>query len=121
MKLRTLFAANAIVEVIFGLGFLAAPTFFLTAFGASTDATGTLLTRIAGGLILSLAIISWFGKETKDKAVQKAMAGGFTFAHLGAAALNVLAIQTGVFSSLGWSGVLIDVAFVAAFLIWWPK
>lgn len=121
MKLRTLFSVNAIVEVIFGLGFLATPAFFLSSFGGSTDATGVLLTRVAGGLILSLAVISWFAKDTKDVPVQKAMVGGFTLAHAGAAALNIVAIQTGIFSGLGWSGVVIDLAFVAAFLVWRPK
>ena len=58
MKLKTVFIAHAVTEVIFGLGFLLAPGVLLGFLGMSTDATGLALSHIAGAVILSLAIIS---------------------------------------------------------------
>jgi len=115
MKMRTLFAANAVVEVLFGVGFLALPTLVLSIFGAQTDPTGTMLTRVAGGVIVSLAIISWFGKDAAGSA-QNAMVWGFIFAHLQAGFFTVLSILGGSFNALAWSAVVMDAVFVGLFL-----
>ena len=82
MKMRTLFQINAVIQLIFGLGFMFAPTFLLGLFGTKSDTTGITLAHVAGGVILSLAIISWLGKDL-DGAAQNAIAwGGVFFAHL---------------------------------------
>ena len=116
MKMRTLFMANAVVEVLFGLGFLFAPSIVLGLFGTQTDGTGTMLAHVAGGVIISLAIISWFGKEAESGPIQDALIGGFTFAHLQAGVLTLLAILSGTFNALAWSAVVMDVVFVVGFL-----
>lgn len=58
MKMRTFFQINAVIQLIFGLGFMFAPTVMLGLFGTKTDTTGITLAHVAGGVILSLAIIS---------------------------------------------------------------
>lgn len=65
MKMRTLFLINAVFQLIFGLGFLLAPAVLLGLFGTKTDTTGITLAHVAGGVILSLAIISWLGKDAE--------------------------------------------------------
>ena len=65
MKMRTLFIANAVIQFLFGTGFLFAPAVLLSLFGTQTDTTGITLAHVAGGVILSLAIISWLGKMSK--------------------------------------------------------
>lgn len=120
MNLRTLLTANAVVQFVFGIGFLATPVFFLETFGAQTDPTGFMLTRVAGGLIISLGIISWLGKAVSERAAQNAIVWGMIVAHLGAGVLTLLSVLDGTFNVLGWSAVVIDAFFVAAFL-WVPK
>ncbi|HXQ32613.1 MAG TPA: hypothetical protein VN843_01200, partial [Anaerolineales bacterium] len=75
MKMRTLFQINAVIQLIFGLGFMFAPTVMLGLFGTKTDTTGITLAHVAGGVILSLAIISWLGKDL-DGSAQDAIAWG---------------------------------------------
>ena len=115
MKMRTLFIVNAVIQFFFGVGFMFAPTVLLGLFGTQTDATGITLAHVAGGVIFSLAIISWLGKDV-DGVGQDAIAwGGVFFAHAQAGIYTLLAILNGTFNALGWSAVIMDVLFVAAF------
>jgi len=116
MKLRTLFIANAVIQFLFGVGFMLTPALVLGLFGAQTDATGIMLTRVAGGVIISLAIISWLGKDVDSAAAQDAMVWGFVFAHLQAGIFTLLSILNGTFNALAWSAVIMDAFFVVAFL-----
>jgi hypothetical protein len=115
MKMRTLFIINAVVQLIFGLGFLLAPAVVLGVFGTQTDATGTTLAHVAGGLILSLCIISWLGKDVEGAGQDAIAWGGVLSAHLIAGILSLLAVLNGTFNSLGWSAVIMDAFFVGAF------
>ena len=82
MKMRTLFIVNAVIQFFFGVGFMFAPTILLGLFGTQTDVTGITLAHVAGGVILSLAIISWLGKDVESGPAQDAIAwGGVFFAH----------------------------------------
>jgi len=115
MKMRTLFTINAVIQLVFGLGFMFAPAVLLGLFGTKTDTTGTTLAHVAGGVILSLAIISWLGKDTEGAAQDAIAWGGIFFAHLQAGIFTLLAILSGTFNALAWSAVIMDVFFVAAF------
>jgi hypothetical protein len=116
MKMRTLIIANAVVEVLFGLGFLFAPALVLGIFGTHTDVVGTMLAHVAGSLILSLAIIGWIGKDVAAGTMQDALIFGFSFAHFAAGVLTLLAILDGNFNAIAWPVVVMDAFFVVAFL-----
>ncbi len=115
MKMRTLFIINAVIQFFFGVGFMFAPAVLLGLFGTHTDTTGTTLAHVAGGVILSLAIISWLGKDLEGSAQDAIAWGGVFFAHLQAGIFTLLAILSGTFNALAWSAVIMDVFFVAAF------
>ena len=115
MKMRTLFIANAVIQFLFGTGFLFAPAVLLGLFGTQTDTTGITLAHVAGGVILSLAIISWLGKDAEGSALDAIAWGGVFFAHLQAGIFTLFAILNGTFNALAWSAVVMDVFFVVAF------
>ena len=114
MKIRTLFVANSVVQFLFGIGFIFAPGFLLGLFGTQTDATGTTLAHVAGGVILSLGVIGWLGKDVQPGPIQDAMVWGFTFAHFQAGVLTVLAILGGTFNAVAWPVVAMDAFFTVA-------
>ena len=115
MKMRTLFIVNAVIQFFFGVGFMLVPTLVLGLFGTQTDTTGITLAHVAGGLIFTLAIISWLGKDI-DGAAQDVIAWGAVFlAHFQAGVFTLLAILNGTFNALAWSAVVMDVFFVVAF------
>ena len=115
MKMRTLFIINAVIEFMFGLGFMFAPTFVLGLFGAQLNTVAITLAHVAGGLILSLGIVSWLGKDLDDHAQNTIAWGSVFFSHLQAGIYLILAILNGTFNALAWSTVVMDALFVAAF------
>ena len=115
MKMRTLFLINAIVQFIFGLGFLFAPAILLGVFGTKTDTTGIALAHVAGGTIFSLGIISWLGKDLDNGAMNAIAWGGVFCSHLLAGIFVMLATLNGTFNAVGWSAVVMDAFFVGAF------
>ena len=92
-----------------------APAVLLGLFGTKTDTTGITLAHIAGGVILSLAIISWLGKDVAGTTQDAIAWGGVFFAHLQAGIFTLFAVLSGTFNALAWSAVLMDVFFVVAF------
>ena len=115
MKMRTLFIINAVIQFFFGVGFLFAPAVLLGLFGTRTDTTGITLAHVAGGVILSLAIISWLGKDAEGSAQDAIAWGGVLFAHLQAGIFTLFAILNHTFNALAWSAVIMDALFVIAF------
>src|ERR1051325_6631192 len=101
MKLKTVFIAHAVAEVIFGLGFLLAPGVLLGLLGASTDATGLALSHIAGAVILSLAIISWLARDVPAGKLRDALVWSFAIAHGAARIVVALARWAGTFNCVG--------------------
>ena len=116
MKLKTVFIAHAVTEVIFGLGFLIAPGVLLGFLGTSTDATGLALSHIAGAVILSLAIISWLARDVPAGTLRDAMVWSFVLAHGAAGTVVALAVWAGTFNWLGWPAAALDAFFVLTFL-----
>ena len=116
MKLKTVFIAHAVTEVIFGLGFLLAPGVLLGFLGTSTDATGLALSHIAGAVILSLAIISWLARDVPAGTLRDAMVWSFALAHSAAGIVVALAVWAGTFNWLGWPAAALDAFFVLTFL-----
>ena len=116
MKMKTVFIAHAVTEVIFGLGFLLAPGVLLGVLGTSTDATGLALSHIAGAVILSLAIISWLARDVPAGTLRDAMVWSFALAHSAAGIVVVLAVWAGTFNWLGWPAAALDAFFVLTFL-----
>ena len=116
MKLKTVFIAHAVTEVIFGLGFLLAPGVLLGFLGTSTDATGLALSHIAGAVILSLAIISWLARDVQAGTLRDAMVWSFALAHGAAGTVVALAVWAGTFNWLGWPAAALDAFFVLTFL-----
>ncbi len=115
MRMRTLFVVNAVIQLLFGAGFMFTPAVLLSLFGTQTDTTGITLAHVAGGVILSLSIISWLGKDLEGSAQDAIAWGGVFFAHLQAGIFTLLAILSGTFNALAWSAVLMDALFVIAF------
>ena len=116
MKLKTVFIAHAVTEVIFGLSFLLAPGVLLGILGTSTDATGLALSHIAGAVILSLAIISWLARDIPAGQLRDAMVWSFALAHGAAGIVVALAVLAGTFNWLGWPAAALDAFFVLMFL-----
>ena len=84
MKLRTMFALDAVVSVLLALGFLLGPETLLKFFGLSTGKTEVLLAQILGAALIGFAALAWFGRDTVDpQGLRGTMAALISFSAIG--------------------------------------
>ena len=73
MSYKVLFVINALVAVVFGLGFLIKPDIALPLLGVTEQYASTVwAARFFGSAMLALGLVLWFAKDA-DANVQKGM------------------------------------------------
>jgi len=66
MKLRTLFILDAIISLLFALGFLLGPATMLKFFGLTGGKTEVLLVQVVGAALVGFGALAWIGKDAED-------------------------------------------------------
>jgi hypothetical protein len=77
MKLNTLFVINAVVAVLFGLGFILIPSQLLSLYDVDMNEAGIYLARLLGAAFLAFAIISWLVRDSVGSHDQRAVVMAF--------------------------------------------
>jgi len=80
MKLNTFMMIAAVIALIFGLGFILAPSSSLQLYGTSTNLTGEFLGRYLGASLIGLAFVIWLTRNAASKGL---LAGLFVTMVLG--------------------------------------
>jgi hypothetical protein len=110
MNERLLFKASAIVEILTGLAFLAAPILFVgLLLGSGLGPTGVAVARVLGIGLLSLGVAGW---ESPGQDIRLASRAGLCIYNVGAAVVLVIFGTYG-----GMSGILLWPAVVLHALI----
>ena len=112
--MTTLFTATMIVELIFALGFMAAPGFLMGTFGVSLPPAGVALGRMFGAALLAFVTLAYYGRSTESAELQKAAVRSLFVYWLLSTVFALMAQLAGVFNVMGWSTILLHVGF----LIW---
>ena len=110
----TLFTVTFIVELIFGIGFIAVPDFLLGNFGVTSTPDLVFMARLFGSALLAFSTLLWYARGSKSTDLQKAAARSFFLYFLVSTILIVLAQLGGLFNIMGWS----MVAMHGGFMIW---
>lgn len=105
MKLSALFTINAIVALLFGLGFVLAPAATLAPYGVTTNEAGILVARLLGAAFLGFSMIAWFARNTEESAARRAIVLGLFLGFAAGFAVSLFGQFTGVVNALGWSTV----------------
>jgi hypothetical protein len=112
--MKTLFLVYLIAEAIFGIGFLFFPALLMDPMGVTLDETSISIARMFGSLILSIAVLMFFVRRSTNTDFKKGVIYSvcvYLFIS------DILLIKTqiqGLMNTLGWSMVLLHLAF----LIW---
>jgi len=73
MNYKFLFVLNALVALVFGVGFLVVPNIVLQFFGVSEQYASTMwASRFYGSAMVALGLVLWFAKDV-DESAQKGM------------------------------------------------
>lgn len=117
MKLRTLLSIYAGVGVIFCLGLLLAPAFWISLYGADPDTQAMVLLRLVGALSGGIGVMAWRGRNAEASESRDAMILGFIVLNGLAATVSVLGALSGVYNVLAWGPVANYGAFALAFTL----
>jgi hypothetical protein len=69
MKLSTLLVVTAVVALVFGLGFVLAPSASIGLYGNTLDTVGQFVARYMGASLLGFAFLAWFTRNSASKGV----------------------------------------------------
>lgn len=112
MRHKTLFIANAVVSLPFGIGSVLAPHLFLSLFGATLGPAGAYMMQFAGAWLIGIGLLTWFTRAAADSEAGRGIALALLVAYLVALVVSVLGQLAGVLNLLGWMPVAIQVFFV---------
>ena len=116
MKLRLLLSIYSLVAVMFCVGLLLLPAFWISLYGASADPQAILLLRLVGALFGGFAVITWIGRSAELKS-RNAIVLGLVASNGLAAVVAVLGAISGVYNQFAWGPVLTFLVFAVAFLL----
>ncbi len=113
MSLTAVFTVNAVLGVLFGIGFLLAPHAVLAAYGVGGDAVTAYLARLLGAAYIGIGLLSWRlrGEPVTGQVVALPLAIGNSLAFL--AALYQAVVGAG--NNLKWTTPVIFAYLALAF------
>ena len=116
MKLKYWMAAKAIVEVIFGIGFVLLPVALGSLFGMTLDPGGALMARLFGTAFIFGSIVLWLARNlTESDVAARAIIIAVVVSNTIGFIVTLIASLSGVWNALGWLPVALYLVFGLAF------
>ena len=107
MKLSNLLTLNAVVALVFGLGFLLVPGSVLAMYGATPGPQINLTGQLFAVELIHIAVLAWLIRNVSDGLAQRAVVIAGLVANLVGLVVSLIGTLSGVVNSLGWSAVVI--------------
>jgi hypothetical protein len=102
LYLRWLFYAVAVVDLLYGLGFLVIPETVASAYGTSNvNATAVAIARYWGATLLPLGYVSWIAATTGGSPLKLHFTRASEFIAILGFIVTILAMSGGVISTAG--------------------
>ena len=116
MKLSYWMAAKAVVEVIFGIGFVLMPKFMGSTFGMDFDASAALMAQLFGAAFIFGSIVLWLARNVDlDDVACRAILIGVVVSNAIGFVVTLMASLAGVWNVMGWLPVALYLVFGLAF------
>ncbi|MBW8012258.1 MAG: hypothetical protein FVQ83_13645 [Chloroflexi bacterium] len=107
MKLNTLFTINAIVALLFGLGFVLMPDQVLDLYDVTLDDAGTYVANIFGAALLGFATMTWLARNSSASEARNGLMWGLFIEHTVGFVFSLMAQTNEIMNAMGWSIVAI--------------
>lgn len=115
-KLKLVFIVNAIVSLLFGLGFIFLPETLLPMLGISNNILGF---RVFGSFVISNCVLTFVARNSEDSSARKAI---LLFEIVGFLILNILMfIFLDLTNFMVWATIILHFLFIAAYLYFFIK
>ena len=114
MKLKTLFIANTVVSVPFGIGSVLAPHLFLSLFGATLGPAGAVMMQYSGAWLIGLGLLTWFTRNAAGSEAGRGIGWALLLAYCVAFVVSLRGQLAGTLNVLGWMPVAIQAFFAVS-------
>jgi hypothetical protein len=108
-------AIAAVVYAVFGVGQLFIPDYVASTVGTSLNGGGMIATRLVGVALIGFALIFWWVRERTDSPEMTAIMRASAAAQAITLIIALYATTTGIWSTAGWSAVLLHSLLAAGF------
>jgi len=116
MKLKYWMAAKAVVEVIFGIGFVLMPATLGSLFGMNLDPSAALMAQLFGAAFIFGSIVLWLARNSpSSEAAVRAIIIAVVVSNTIGFIVTLLASLSGVWNALGWLPVALYLVFGLGF------
>ena len=115
MSFKNLMVIKALVCLVFGILFLAAPAWLLSIFGAELNAGGEFTGREYGAALFGNLFLCWFAKNALESDARKAIILALFVYDLIGAVVSSIAVISGVLNSLGGLIIFVYLFFTLSF------
>ena len=115
MTLKNLFTVNAVVAILYGLGFLLVPETVLSLYGLDLSAGGLIITQYLGTAFIGFAVLMWLQRTKEHTDARRAVVLGFLIHFVIGLVLSVISALSGVMNALGWLNVVIYLVFTMGY------
>jgi hypothetical protein len=113
MKLSLFLSVKAIISIVCGLALLLIPGAFMGLAGVTLDPGGTVMARLAGALLIGIAIMCWTARNADPSVGREAFVLGLFVADALGFVVILLAQLAGLMTALGWVAVLLWLVLAA--------
>ena len=115
MKLSALMVINAIVAVVFGLGFVLVPGQVVSLYGITADAPIQYVGQLFGAALLAFAALTWTARNVPDSEARRAILLALFIGDAFGFIVALIGQLGGVVTALGWSTVVIYLLLAIGF------
>jgi len=115
MSISLLMTINAVVAVIFGIGFVVSPGATLALYGISPDAAFRLVAQLFGAALIGFAVLTWSARNAKASDSRKAIVLALFVSDGLGFILSVIGQLQGIPNALGWLNVVIYLLLALGF------
>ena len=107
MRLSILLILNAVIALVFGIGFVLVPGTMGTLYGMTPGPEVNLAGQFFGVELIAVGLLCWLARNVSDSAAQRAMILAFLIADVIGLIVSIMGTLSGVFNAVGWSAVVI--------------
>ena len=113
--MTVLFTVTFIVELLFAVGFIAAPGFLLGNFGVASTPELVFMARLFGSALLAFCTFLWYARSSESVELQVTVVRGMFVYWLLSTIFALMGQLAGLFNVMGWSTIVLHTGF----LIWY--
>jgi hypothetical protein len=107
MKLKHMLVFNAVVTLIYGIGFVFVPAVVWSLYGMAQSPALSLAGQFFGVALIGIGLVTWFARDVADPAAQRALILGLLIANTVGVIVSVLGALSGMMNVLGWMAVVL--------------